>query len=49
MKNPMPDNPDNWLPYILVDDVAASTEKAKSLERLLLRMSRRCQAWDGSV
>ncbi len=31
MKNPMPENPDIWLPYILVDDVAASTEKAKSL------------------
>jgi predicted enzyme related to lactoylglutathione lyase len=31
MKNPMPDDPDNWLPYILVDDVAASTKKAKSL------------------
>ncbi len=31
MKNPMPENPDIWLPYVLVDDVAASTEKAKSL------------------
>jgi len=31
MKNPMTDIPDNWLPYILVDDVAASTKKAKSL------------------
>jgi predicted enzyme related to lactoylglutathione lyase len=31
MKNPMPSDPDNWLPYILVDDVAASTKKAKSL------------------
>ena len=31
MKNPMPGNPDNWLPYILVDDVAVSTKKAKSL------------------
>lgn len=31
MKKPMPDMPDNWLPYILVDDVAASTEKARSL------------------
>jgi hypothetical protein len=31
MKNPMPGNPDNWLPYILVDDVAASTKKSKSL------------------
>jgi uncharacterized protein len=31
MKNPMPDGPDNWLPYILVDDVKASTKKASSL------------------
>ncbi len=31
MKNPMPADPDNWLPYILVDDVKASTGKAKSL------------------
>ncbi len=31
MKNPMPGDPDNWLPYILVGDVAASTKKAKSL------------------
>jgi len=31
MKNPMPGDSDSWLPYILVDDVAASTNKAKSL------------------
>ena len=31
MKNPMPENQDNWLPYILVDDVAISTKKAVSL------------------
>jgi predicted enzyme related to lactoylglutathione lyase len=31
MKNPMPGNQDNWLPYILVDDVVASTKKATSL------------------
>ena len=31
MKNPKPDDPDNWLPYILVDDVSASTKKAASL------------------
>jgi predicted enzyme related to lactoylglutathione lyase len=27
----MPGDPDNWLPYIMVNDVAASTKKAKSL------------------
>ena len=31
MKAPMPGDPDNWLPYILVDDVTASTKKAASL------------------
>jgi len=31
MKKPDPAIPDNWLPYILVDDIAASTKKAKSL------------------
>jgi predicted enzyme related to lactoylglutathione lyase len=31
MKKPRPDIPDNWLPYIMVDDVKASTKKAKSL------------------
>jgi uncharacterized protein len=37
MKNPMPDDPDNWLPYILVDDVAASSKKAKSLGATIAR------------
>lgn len=31
MKKPAPDMPDKWLPYILVDDVRASTKKAGSL------------------
>jgi len=31
MKKPRPDIPDHWLPYILVDDVKASTKKAESL------------------
>jgi len=31
MKNPLPGVPDHWLPYILVDDVKASTKKARSL------------------
>ena len=31
MRNPMPGAPDNWLPCILVDDVAASTKKAAFL------------------
>lgn len=31
MQKPHPDIPDIWLPYILVDDVKASTQKATSL------------------
>ena len=31
MKNPVPDSPSFWLPYVFVADVAAATEKAKSL------------------
>jgi predicted enzyme related to lactoylglutathione lyase len=31
MKNPIPGAPSFWLTYVLVDDIAASTEKAKSL------------------
>jgi predicted enzyme related to lactoylglutathione lyase len=30
MKHPMPGAPSIWIPYVLVDDVAASTKKAKS-------------------
>jgi uncharacterized protein len=31
MKSPMPEDQDNWLPYILVDDITESTKKAASL------------------
>jgi hypothetical protein len=31
MKHPMPGAPSTWLAYVLVDDVAAATQKAKSL------------------
>jgi len=31
MKHPMPGAPSMWLAYVLVDDVAAATKKAKSL------------------
>jgi predicted enzyme related to lactoylglutathione lyase len=31
MKNPVPNVPSHWLAYVNVDDVAASTEKAKGL------------------
>ncbi len=36
MKSPMPDALPQWVPYILVDDIAASTEKAKSLGATVL-------------
>lgn len=31
MKHPMPGAPSAWLPYVLVDDVAAAAAKAQSL------------------
>jgi predicted enzyme related to lactoylglutathione lyase len=31
MKNPMPNAPSSWLAYVLVDDVAKSVEKVRSL------------------
>jgi hypothetical protein len=37
MKSPMPDALPQWVPYILVDDVAASTEKARSLGAKVLQ------------
>jgi predicted enzyme related to lactoylglutathione lyase len=37
MKKPMPNIPDNWLPYILVDDIAVSTKKAQSLEATIAK------------
>jgi|SRR5579863_8418314 len=37
MQHPMPDAPSFWLSYVNVDDIAASTEKAKSLGATILR------------
>ena len=37
MKNPVPGAPSNWLPYVLVADVAASTDRAKKLGAKILR------------
>ena len=37
MKKPDPAIPDNWLPYILVDDIAASTKKAKTLGATIVK------------
>jgi predicted enzyme related to lactoylglutathione lyase len=31
MKHPMPGAPSLWIPYVLVDDLAAATKKAKEL------------------
>ncbi len=31
MKNPVPGSPPHWMPYVVVDDLSASTSKAKSL------------------
>lgn len=37
MKHPMPDAPSSWLAYVSVDDVNASTQKAKSLGATVLK------------
>ena len=37
MKHPMPGAPSIWLAYVLVDDIAASTAKAKSLGETIVR------------
>lgn len=37
MKNPIPGAPSFWLAYVLVDDIQASTTKAKSLGASIMR------------
>ncbi len=37
MKHPVPGAPSAWMPYVLVDDVQASTQMAKSLGAQVLR------------
>jgi uncharacterized protein len=36
MKSPMPDALPQWVPYVLVDNIAVATEKAKSLGATIL-------------
>ena len=37
MKHPMPGAPSLWIPYVLVDDIAAATQQAKALGATLIR------------
>ncbi len=37
MKHPMPGAPSTWLAYVEVDDIAASTNKAKSLGATIIQ------------
>jgi uncharacterized protein len=37
MKHPVPGAPSAWLAYVLVDDVAAATKKAKSLGATVMK------------
>lgn len=37
MQHPMPGEPSVWIPYVSVDDLPASTEKAKSLGGTVVR------------
>jgi len=37
MKHPMPGAPSTWLAYVQVDDIAAATQKAKSLGAKIIK------------
>jgi predicted enzyme related to lactoylglutathione lyase len=37
MSQPVPGAPSSWLAYVLVDDIAAATQKAKSLGATVMR------------
>ena len=37
MKHPVPGAPSAWLAYVLVDDVVAATQKAKSLGATIMK------------
>jgi predicted enzyme related to lactoylglutathione lyase len=37
MKHPVPGAPSSWLAYVLVDDIAAATQKAKSLGATVMK------------
>ena len=37
LKHPMPGQPSQWIAYVLVDDVAKSTEKARSLGATIVK------------
>ena len=39
LKNPMPGVPSFWLAYVLVDDIRAATQKAKSLGATIVKVS----------
>jgi predicted enzyme related to lactoylglutathione lyase len=47
MKHPMPGAPSLWIPYVLVDDVAAETERAKSLGATIIRDKTEVREWGG--
>lgn len=37
LKHPMPGAPSTWLAYVMVDDIAAATKKAKSLGATVIK------------
>src|ERR1700732_1181512 len=37
MKHPVPGAPSTWLAYVMVDDIAAATQKAKSLGATVMK------------
>ena len=48
-KQSVPGAPSAWLAYVLVDDVKAATEKAKSLGAKVLKDATKCRGWAGSA
>ena len=49
MKSPMPDALPQLVPYVLVNNVAAATEKAKSLGARSLPVLPKFPAWEATV
>jgi len=49
MQHPMPGAPSIWISYVLVDDIHASTAKAKSLGATAIKEAQEVRTWVGSV
>ena len=45
----IPGGPSGWLPYVLAEDIQATTERAQSLGGKIMKDITRCLAWGGSA